>query len=140
MQYLPRDVVLVIIRYMDIDSRRAMGVYTKLHVPTELQDRLGQCVQHLKRCITGHHSESSINVPLGVNVNNLPIYVLRREFGTSEKQMQAGESHYLLGRSWYNSSMIDHADYKTMNRMCPIQLECVEHRGNDNIIEYALIF
>ena len=40
MQSLPRDVIKRIVRHMDIDSRRALGIYTRLVIPQELQDKL----------------------------------------------------------------------------------------------------
>jgi hypothetical protein len=67
------------------------------------------------------------------------MYVLRREFGTTEKLQMGDSSHYFHGRSWYNSCMFDHADYKAKNRRCPIQQECTEHRSDDGSIEYELI-
>jgi len=39
---LPRDVELQIIRKLDIDSRRALGIYTKLSVPDHIKTKLMQ--------------------------------------------------------------------------------------------------
>lgn len=45
---LPRDVVLMILRKLDIDSRRVLGVYTRLRVPDALRTALGACMR--RRC------------------------------------------------------------------------------------------
>ena len=37
---LPRDIIIRIIRFMDIDSRRALGVYCKLQVPYHISEAI----------------------------------------------------------------------------------------------------
>lgn len=44
MYNLPRDVELKLISLMNIDSRRALGIYTKLRVPLSLQEALSCCL------------------------------------------------------------------------------------------------
>lgn len=51
MKELPRDVVLKIASYMDIDTRRALGIYTKLHVPDEIKSKLEAVIPHPTRLI-----------------------------------------------------------------------------------------
>jgi len=38
----PRDIQLQLIRRLDIDARRALGIYTKLQVPPELENRISK--------------------------------------------------------------------------------------------------
>ena len=42
---LPRDLELALLRHMDIDARRALGVYSKLRVPERLLEDLRRCLQ-----------------------------------------------------------------------------------------------
>lgn len=42
--YLPRDIQKIIIRYLDIDTRRALNIYTKLKVPLYIQESISNCM------------------------------------------------------------------------------------------------
>lgn len=43
---LPRDLQMKIISKLDIDSRRALGVYTRLRVPQGLSDEIGRTLSN----------------------------------------------------------------------------------------------
>jgi len=40
MEILPRDVIKIIVSHLDIDSRRALGIYTKLIIPEYLAKKI----------------------------------------------------------------------------------------------------
>lgn len=42
---IPRDIQLKLVSLMDIDTRRALGIYTKLKVPLALQQDISQCFE-----------------------------------------------------------------------------------------------
>ena len=39
---LPRDLQLQVVRLLDIDSRRALGIYSKLRIPTNLEKKISK--------------------------------------------------------------------------------------------------
>jgi hypothetical protein len=39
---LPRDLQLHVVRLLDIDSRRALGIYSKLRIPTNLENKISK--------------------------------------------------------------------------------------------------
>lgn len=45
---LPNDVVLRIISFMDIDTRRSLGIYAKLNVPDDLKSRITSCFREIE--------------------------------------------------------------------------------------------
>lgn len=47
MYSFPRDVELKLISLMDIDTRRALGIYTKLHIPHSLQELFSSCFHRI---------------------------------------------------------------------------------------------
>lgn len=50
---LDRDVQKRVIRHMDIDSRRAINVYCRLKVPSELATRISKCLKAAE--VTDYH-------------------------------------------------------------------------------------
>lgn len=44
MTSLPRDIEIKIASFMDIDTRRALGIYTSLKIPHTFQALLSQCL------------------------------------------------------------------------------------------------
>jgi hypothetical protein len=43
MRDIPRDIELKLVSLMNIDTRRALGIYTKLKVPLSIQTMVSQC-------------------------------------------------------------------------------------------------
>ena len=50
----PNDVVLKILSKLDIDTRRSLGVYTKLKIPQKLRNRISICLNKVKNTSLGH--------------------------------------------------------------------------------------
>jgi hypothetical protein len=46
MDSLPRELQMKIISKLDIDSRRALGVYTRLKIPLRLSDEIGRVISN----------------------------------------------------------------------------------------------
>jgi hypothetical protein len=51
---IPNDVQNIIVRKLDIDSRRKIGCYTKLNVPDTLKDKLAQLHRKHRRVPESH--------------------------------------------------------------------------------------
>lgn len=48
---LPHDMIKAVVRKLDIDTRRSLGIYTRLQVPVQLRKKLEGWVQgRLRRC------------------------------------------------------------------------------------------
>lgn len=45
---LPNDVVIRIVSFMDIDTRRSFGIYSKLTVPVDLAVKISTCYQQVQ--------------------------------------------------------------------------------------------
>lgn len=118
-----------------------MGVYCKLRVPLELEDLLRRHLHHHALCISGHDTDRSVVIPLFTKSTDSLIYVLRREFGSTDPAMVqfTSGSYEFLGRSWRVFNSDNGPDYKDQNRKLPIQLECVEIRLSNGYCRYALI-
>lgn len=56
---LPKELAFKIVSKLDIDSRRALGVFTNLKIPTHLQDRISRVLQ------IPTHTLNNYIVPLG---------------------------------------------------------------------------
>lgn len=54
MAQLPNDVAMRIISFMDIDTRRTLGIYTKLKIPVELEKKLSACIKPVRGDIISH--------------------------------------------------------------------------------------
>jgi hypothetical protein len=42
---LPRDLQKFIVRKLDIDTRRTLGIYSKLRIPFDIRNRLEACIR-----------------------------------------------------------------------------------------------
>lgn len=51
MNELPRDIQKFIIRKLDIDSRRALGIYRKMTIPTLIKEKLEKHVKSYSKSI-----------------------------------------------------------------------------------------
>jgi hypothetical protein len=123
MQDVPRDVQLKILRHLDIDSRRAIGVYCKLQIPEVLRAQLTRClVAFTTSYRTSHHRTTSTTIALGTRADLSPLYVLTRVFGTSERLHEPSQSTFFLSRQWWNASVLD-CEHRAKSMRCPIQIE-----------------
>lgn len=71
MQGIPRDLQLRVLRILDIDSRRILGVITHLNVPAELRTRLGESLKTRRQWSVG-----TATVELGPRRGGMPMYRL----------------------------------------------------------------
>jgi hypothetical protein len=62
---LPRDLELAVIRRMDIDTRRALGIYARLRVPSDIQNKLSACLGNRPFAWTAFASTIFARVCLG---------------------------------------------------------------------------
>lgn len=51
MEALPRDIQKLIIRKMDIDSRRVIGIYRKMTIPREITEKLNNHIKSLRNSV-----------------------------------------------------------------------------------------
>ena len=120
---LPRDVQLIIIGYMDIDGRRALGIYRRLRVPLHIETRLAQVLH--KPCVI--NQGSSVCISLGRDK-----VTLLREFGTSIRRSWQDTFNSILGCSWYTTSVLDN-HHERKNKTNPLQLEYAKIMSDDGI-------
>lgn len=59
----PRDIEMHIIRKLDIDTRRRLGIYTKMNVPNEIKDTISKVFSSTKRITTSNNL--LVMLPLG---------------------------------------------------------------------------
>lgn len=106
MAILPRDIELKLISLMDIDSRRALGIYSKLNVPKGLQDKIKSSLQKL------NVSKTFASVKLGVRriyserVHTDNIYVITRGELWDDETNRLISSCYFVEHVdiWFNHS------------------------------------
>jgi hypothetical protein len=133
---LPRDVELKIISYADIDTRRALGIYTKLKVPADVQQRLEHWIPHPS--FQAHADESCVS--LGQHNNRQrSTYVISRRFGCSEKHPWTPLFHYFMGYVWYNPLKNDIID-RSLKKMLLLQQIVTIHYSSASVMSYILIF
>lgn len=53
---IPADIQNIIVRKLDIDTRRAIGCYTRLNVPNSLQEKLGVLHKKHRKMAESHLS------------------------------------------------------------------------------------
>ena len=75
---LPRDVQFKIISKLDIDSRRALGIYTHLKIPKHIIDTLEKCISVKNIFINSSYTR----VTLGLFNGDQYMYSLEREFAS----------------------------------------------------------
>ena len=59
----PRDIEMHIIRKLDIDTRRNLGIYTKMNVPNEIKDAISKVFSSTRRITTSNNL--LVMLPLG---------------------------------------------------------------------------
>jgi len=47
--YIPRDIKMIIVKKLDIDTRRSLKIYSKLNIPIELQEKLNIILKNQKK-------------------------------------------------------------------------------------------
>lgn len=45
----PKDINNIIVRKLDIETRRALGIYTKLNCPKDMQEKISSTFQNIKQ-------------------------------------------------------------------------------------------
>ena len=126
---LPRDVVLKIASYMDIDTRRRLGIYIKIHIPDEIKSRLVAVIPHPNRVINDFYSR----VSLGYGKNDRPVYVIHSNFGLLTP-IKGGASAWYLGFTWHHPSFFD-PNYKNIMTNCQLIMTCIYHSDQTYIID-----
>ena len=59
---LPRDVQLAIISKLDIDSRIALGIFTRLKIPKHINDTLEKCISLKNIFINSYYNKISFEL------------------------------------------------------------------------------
>ncbi len=128
MTELPRDVVLKIISYLDIDTRRSLGIYSKLRIPDRIKSKLETVIPHPNRLIFKVYSR----VSLGPIKNNKYMYVIHSDFGLLKFDLHM-DCVYSKGLIWYHPSVLD-SNYNKIMLNCPLVLKYIEHNDENTII------
>ena len=125
MNKLPRDVVLKIISYLDIDTRRSMGIISKLNIPCEIKSTLQAVTPHPRRLIYGDYSR----VSLGPLRTTGFMYVIDLSFGMPARDSVFVDGCSFLGHNWYHPCVLHH-DYKRLVLSSPLVMEYVRHNSS----------
>jgi hypothetical protein len=134
MPYLPRELQVKILSHLDIDGRRALGIYGKLSVPDHLQVLLKQCLPNPNMMV----NEICTRIFLGPMMRSFPRYVLRRDFGTDTRQDKSDTFvNSIEGKWWYATFTV--AGHKSRNIRNPIQREHVENWDLEGV-KYSIVF
>ena len=131
MDNLPRDVQLKIIRKMDIDTRRSLGIYNKLRIANTHIRALQKWIPHPSLKVF----EDQITISLG---KTKEIYKLEKQFGQSEDHESVGSSEYFLGRKWYHESICN-PDYMKICKKYELQLYYVEIVANYGMHRFFIV-
>ena len=128
MTELPRDVILKITSYMDIDTRRALGIYCKLRIPDEIKSKLEAVIPHPTRLIFEVYSR----VSLGPINNERYMYAINSDFGLMKSDVHSRTGfnplHSRTGLTFYHPSVLD-PNYKNIMLKSPLLQTYVEHYG-----------
>ena len=137
----PNDILLKIISYMDIDTRRSLGIFTKLHIPQKIKNTLTSLIPHPTRLIFEPYSRVSlgpIRKSITSNESDRFMYVLHNDFGYSNPDKITGNitSCYSHGINWYLPCILD----KKANLKCPLVISKVEQMSKKGIMMYHIIW
>jgi hypothetical protein len=122
---LPRDIELAIISKLDIDSRRALGIYTRLKVPANIVNALAQCIPPPNKFICSQY----IRISLGDfdETRGKYMYVLNRKFGFETYSPTNPHEHFHFhGNGFYQTFN------ETVQTTAPCQSFTIEHYGYNN--------
>ena len=120
---LPRDLVLKTVSYMDIDTRRSLGIFSKLRIPREIKDALEAVLPHPRRLLFNSYSR----VSLGPFRTHGFMYVLHSDFGMmSVGPVSCGH----LGHNWYHPCFLD--------KSSPLIMSYIQHQDDDCTISYIM--
>lgn len=133
MAELPRDVMLKIVSYMDIDTRRSLGIYTKLRVPDEIKSKLEAVLTHPTRLLFSVYSRVSLGPIKNVNGNERYMYAIHSDFGFVEYDKLPRDRVYSRTCTFYHPSVLD-PNYKKIMLKAPLVQTYIEHYGK-NIME-----
>lgn len=80
---LPRDIQCKIISYMDIDTRRALGIICKLRIPQHVVDMITSIPQIQHKCWWGG---SCVNLGPMIPIvgHPMPLYCISKHYNTSD--------------------------------------------------------
>ena len=87
---IPRDVRNIIVRKMDIDTRRGLGIFTKLACPTDLISKLNEVLIRLKVTEKSTYvtlGEGKREIDMGNNKTYRYIYKLYNKFDRTSGEL-----------------------------------------------------
>lgn len=122
MTELPRDVELKITSYMDIDTRRVLGIYSKLRIPDEIKSKLEAVIPHPTRLIFDVYSR----VSLGPIKNDKYMYAIHLDFGILEFEPHMDRVYSQTGLIWHTPSILD-PNYKEKMSRCELVSKYIQH-------------
>lgn len=103
---LPNDIQLKIISKLDIDTRRALGIYSKLQIPKHIKDKLEKTIPSPHQFICSSYSRISLG-DFNKEKDRFK-YVLHRNFGSSKhnnkNNMKLPYVSYRIEHYGYNNS------------------------------------
>lgn len=127
---LPRDIEMNIISKLDIDSRRALGIYTRLKIPKDIKDKLEKTIPSPHRFICSVYSRISLGT-FDLEKNRFK-YVLHRDFSSSV-EIPNGYHHSRRDDNGKTQNYYNSFDEK-VNIKLPCQSYSIEHYGCNNSV------